>query len=121
MLTKWCDDCGAWAEYTCEGECDLYLCEKHAKEHDFKCPECGKNLKTFEQYNTNKKLIEYWTDDDDESLKLKLTRDKADYDFPSYEDVITYLKETDADGDMEEVMDDLIIQFIDGEFWLNQC
>jgi len=68
-----------------------------------------------------KKLIDLWTDDDDESLKISLSNSPDVYDWPEYDDVMEYLKETNADGDIEEVMDDLIIQFIDGEFWLDNC
>lgn len=68
-----------------------------------------------------KKLIKFWTKDDDSSLKIMLSRGGDTYNFPTHNEVIEYLKETDADGDIEEVMDDLIIQFIDGEFWLDRC
>lgn len=68
-----------------------------------------------------RKLIEFWTPDDDSNLKTKLTRDVSNYNYPSYGEVINYLKQTDAIGNIEKVMDDLIIQFIDDEFWLDNC
>lgn len=68
-----------------------------------------------------KKLIDFWTSDDDDNLKRKIQNNTSVYDFPSYNEVIDYLKETDADGDIENVMDDLVIQFIEEEFWLENC
>jgi len=67
------------------------------------------------------KLFNYWTKNDDASLKLTLSTNNGVYDYPSYDEVINFLKETDYDGDMEEVMGDLIIQLIEGEFWLDKC
>jgi hypothetical protein len=67
------------------------------------------------------KLIDFWSDEDNDNLKASLSNCPDVFDWPEYEDVMNYLRETDADGDVEEVMDDLVIQFIDGEFWLDNC
>lgn len=68
------------------------------------------------------KLINYWTEIDDELLKLTLKDNKNGvYDFPSYDEVMEYLKETDANEECEEVMGDLIIQFFDEGFEIDKC
>lgn len=63
-----------------------------------------------------KKLFDYWDLSNDNYLKKLLTKTNV-YDLPSYDEVISYLKTTDADEDfIEEVMGDLIIRFIEGDY-----
>ena len=63
-----------------------------------------------------KKLYSYWTKDDNTLLELMLEQKKSMLNLPKFSEVISFLKETDAKGDIEKFMGGLIIRFIDGVF-----
>ena len=61
------------------------------------------------------KLIAYFTVSDRKSLK-NLLKNPGGRDFPTEQEVIDFLKETDYNGEpLEKVIGDLIIQYIEEE------
>ena len=60
------------------------------------------------------KLIKYLSVDEREWLQNRISN-PGQYDLPTMSDVIEYLSTTDDDEPSEEVMDDLIIQYIEDE------
>lgn len=60
------------------------------------------------------KLITHFTKSDKNKLD-KMIKENQDYDFPSIDEVLDYLSSTDDDEMSENVMGDLIIQYIEEE------
>lgn len=60
------------------------------------------------------KLIEHFTDWDKSWLQEKIDNPN-EYDMPTMEEVVEYLNETEDDEPSENVMGDLIIQYIEEE------
>jgi hypothetical protein len=90
----------------------------YAKEYLSNNSEYSEELQNYIE-NGVKNLIDFWTNSDDSYLKRLLKDNSKNYDLPSYNEVIEFLKTTPCCGDMEDVMmDDLIIRFIDESFEL---
>jgi hypothetical protein len=60
------------------------------------------------------KLIDHFTQDEKKWLQSRINNSGI-YTLPSMDEVMDYLKSTDDNEPSEEVMDDLIIQYIEGE------
>lgn len=60
------------------------------------------------------KLINYLSDSDKKWLQDKIDNPGV-YDIPSMQDVLDYLSSKNDDEPSEEVMDDLIIQYLEDE------